>query len=527
MTDTHALVEQMSKPSFYPEPTTRVEVMQTHISCIFLTDSYAYKVKKAVDFGFLDFTSLEKRRHFCKREVSLNSRLSPQTYLGVVDIHEKDGVYSFGGPGEAVEVAVKMVRLPHDRMLREVLRRGEATGETFAAIARTLAAFHREAFTSPEIQLIKKLKGVRFNCEENFQQTEKYIDTLVSDETFNYIRISTDLFLQRKAPLFARRASSGRVVDGHGDLHLDSICVTDPVTIFDCIEFNERFRVLDVAEEVAFLAMDLEFSGYSEFARAFVGAYVEASGDREMLELLAFYKAYRAYVRAKIHSFQIDDPLIPANRKAVLTETAKHYYELAARYASEFNPQRLIVTCGLTGTGKSTLARKLGERCAVQVVSSDNVRKEMLGIDPHERHYDAFGHGVYAPSITDRTYTAMAARAESLLMVGHSVILDGCFGKREQRGVVRELSRRLRVPFMLLECRAPEELIQRRLNGREGKGKSVSDGRWEIYQKQLQIFEQPTEIPENERLVLDRSRPAEELIEELLSHLPGQWYDKP
>lgn len=526
MTDTQALVQQMSQPSFYPEPTSRVEVVQTHISCIFLTDQFAYKVKKSVDFGFLDFTTLEKRRHFCKREVTLNSRLSPQAYLGVVEIHEKDRVYSLEGPGEVVEVAVKMVRLPRERMLREVLRRGEAGTQTFAAIARTLAEFHREAFTSPEIQLIKRLKGVRFNCEENFQQTEKYIDTLVSDETFNFIRTSTDLFFQRKAPLFARRASSGRVVDGHGDLHLDSICVTDPVTIFDCIEFNERFRVLDVAEEVAFLAMDLEFSGYPELAAAFVDAYVAASADTEMLDLLSFYKAYRAYVRAKIHSFQIDDPLIPADRKAAISETARLYYELAARYASDFNPQRLIITCGLTGTGKSTLARKLGERCAVQVVSSDNVRKELLGIDPHERHYDAFGHGVYAPAITEKTYAAMVARAESLLMLGHSAILDGCFAKREQRAAVAALAHKLRLPFMVLECRAPEGLVQKRLNGREGKGQSVSDGRWEIYQKQLQTFEYPTEIPEEQRLVLDRSRPADTLIEELLTHLPPQWYDR-
>jgi uncharacterized protein len=526
VTDTQALIEQMSQPSFYPEHTTRVDVVQTHISCLFLTDRFVYKVKKPVNFGFLDFTSLEKRRHFCKREVSLNSRLSPQTYLGVVGIHEKDGVLSLEGPGEAVDVAVKMVRLPAERMLREVLRRGEATPELFTAIARTLAEFHHEAFTSPEIQAIKNLEGVRFNCEENFQQTEKYIETLVSDETFNFIRTSTDLFFQRKAPLFARRASTGRVVDGHGDLHLDSICATDPVTIFDCIEFNERFRVLDVAEEVAFLAMDLEFSGYPQLAAAFVDAYAQASSDPEMLELLSFYKAYRAYVRAKIHSFQIDDPTIGADKKAAIGATARQYYELAARYASEFNPQRLIITCGLTGTGKSTLARKLGERCAVQVVSSDSVRKEMLGIDPHERHYDAFGHGVYAPSITERTYAAMTARAESLLLVGHSVILDGCFGRRDQRSLAIDLAHKLRVPFMLLECRAPEELIQRRLNGREGKAKSVSDGRWEIYQKQLETFEPPAEVPAERCLVLDRSRPAEVLIDELLAQLPGQWYDR-
>lgn len=515
----------MSQPAFYPEPTTRVDIVQTHISFIFLTDTHAYKVKKPVDFGFLDYTTLERRRRLCHREVALNSRLCPDTYLGVVEIRAQDGRLSIGGDGEVVEVAVKMVRLPEQRMLRRVLARGEGDAELCRQLARTLVSFHASAFLSPELQAIKGLEGVRFNCVENFQQTERYIGSLLSDELFNFIRTSTDLFFARKATLFARRLADGRIVDGHGDLHLDSICATDPVRIFDCIEFNERFRIQDTAEEIGFLAMDLEYAGYPDLARVVVDEYIQVSKDRELCDLLAFYKAYRAYVRAKIHSFQTEDPQVPESRKAELATTATRYYELAARYATEFNPQILLLTVGLTGSGKSTLARRLAARCALQVVSSDETRKSLLGIDPRERHYDSFDHGVYAPSITERTYAAMVSRAEALLIAGQSVILDGCFTKRVQRARAIALASRMKVPLLMLDCRCPEALVRERLERRAAKTKTVSDGRWEIYQKQLETFEPPDEISPEQTVTLDRSRPVEKLVEELLSRVPPQWFD--
>jgi len=524
--DSDKLVEALLRPDAYPEPTTTVELIQTHISWVFLTDTRVIKVKKPVDFGFLNFTTPAKRQHFCQREVLLNSRLAPWAYLGVAELRLDGDRLTVDGPGETVDYAVRMVRLPADRMLRNVLGRGEATEQTFAGIAQTLAAFHASAETSPEIQAMKGLDGVRFNCDENFLQTERYVGTLLSDETFNFIRTSTNLFLRRKAVAFERRAAQGRVVDGHGDLHLDAICVTDPVTIFDCIEFNERFRVLDVAEEVAFLAMDLEFGGWDGFAASFISAYVAASGDGGLRELLSFYKAYRAYVRAKINSFSVDDAGMSAARHNEAAATARRYYELAARYAREFNPQRLIVTCGLTGSGKSTLARGLAEHANLQVVSSDRMRKGLLGLEAADRHHDAFNHGIYAPSITDRTYQTMMLRAEALLQVGQSVILDGCFTTAAQRAQAVDLARRVKIPMLLLDCHTPEDLIRARLNGRIKKNSSVSDGRWEIYQNQLKVFEPPDEIADDEKVVLDRSRPVAELLAELEASLPPEWFDQ-
>ena len=517
------IVVALSDPTFYADGTGRVDVIQTHISFIFLTERHAFKVKKPVNFGFLDYSGLEQRRVLCEREVTLNRRLCADTYLGVVAIRDDGGRLSLDGPGETIEYAVKMVRLPEDRMLRQVLRRGERDPAILQQVARTLAAFHDGAETGPDIQAMKGLAGVTFNCEENFAQTEKYVDTLVPRERFEMIRTSTRLFLERRAALFEDRARRGRVRDGHGDLHLDSICVTEPIRIFDCIEFNERFRYQDVAEEVAFLDMDLEFNGYPELGAAFVDAYVAASGDAELRELLDFYKAYRAYVRAKVGSFQVDDPMVSETDKTRLRETAGRYYALAERYARAFNPQLLVMMCGLTGSGKSTVARRLGERFAFAVVRSDVIRKELLGVDPYERKWDDFGAGAYSSDMTESTYAAMVERADVLLAAGASVVLDGCFTRSSQRAAAVALAARRGVPLLVLECHAPESVVRERLEGRSNKGRAVSDGRWEIYHHQAATFEPPTEIPPGCHVVLDRGRPVEENIALLVDLMPAPW----
>jgi len=521
------LVERLCDPAAYPEPTSRVEVVQTHISWIFLTDRYAYKVKKPVNYGFLDYTTLALRRVCCEREVVLNSRLCPDTYLGVVELGERDGRITFDGTGEIYEVAVKMARLPEDRMLRRVLARGEGDSELFVDLARTLVAFHERARLTGEGAAVKNLAGARFNCEENFAQTEKYVDVLVPRQEFEFIRTSTRLFFERRAALFARRVAEGRIVDGHGDLHLDSICATEPVRIFDCIEFNERFRIQDAAEEVGFLAMDLEYAGYTPFARVLVEAYAEAAGDRELHDLLDFYKCYRAYVRAKVNAFLSEDPALPAEQKAAVCATATRYFELAARYATHFNPQRLVVMCGLTGSGKSTLARNLAGRHRLELVRSDVVRKELLGLAPNERRHVPYNAAEYAPTMTDQTYAAMLERAEASLEAGNSVVLDGCFIRRSQRALAAELARRRGIPMLVLECRTSEEIIRQRLEHRVRKNGVVSDGRWEIYTQQLAEFEPPEELSGDERVVVDRSRPVEELLGELTAVLPAVWQDRP
>ena len=333
MPDLPPLVQALLNPGAYPEKPQTVELVQTHISFVFLADNYVYKVKKPVDFGFIDFTTLQKRQFFCQQELHLNRRLCRDIYLDVVPITQSAGQFAIGREGEAVEYAVKMRRLPQERTMDKLLRAGEVNSEMVARVAAKLVAFHAEA------EVIRDgfgdLDTVRLNIEENFTQTEKYISETISAETFQRIKEYTTSFMKANAALFAKRVQEGKVKDCHGDLHAAHICFGNDICIFDCIDFNERFRYCDISSEIAFLAMDLDFHGSSDLARDFVDAYVELSGDGELMQLLDFYKCYRAYVRGKVESFQLDDPHISAKDKARVSGTAGRYFDLAQSYISQ------------------------------------------------------------------------------------------------------------------------------------------------------------------------------------------------
>ena len=327
-----ALVEVLLKPEIYPHHPQKVELVQTQMSFLFLTGDYVYKVKKPVDLGFLDYTTLEKRRFFCQQEIELNRRLCPDAYLEVVPIVSRRGQIHLGGEGEATEYAVKMRQLPADRMLDKLLPLGLVTGEMVARVAEKLAAFHYAAVTSPEISAYGKIEAIKINTDENFAQTEKYIDISIPSNTYHQIKSYTDSFLQSNKSLFRKRVKDGRIRDCHGDLHAAHVCISNGICIYDCIEFNDRFRYGDVASEVAFLAMDVDRFQHAELSQAFIDSYVHLSGDKELPWLLNFYKCYRAYVRGKVTSFMLDDPYIPEKEKAGLLAAAKKYFELAQSY---------------------------------------------------------------------------------------------------------------------------------------------------------------------------------------------------
>lgn len=328
------LIRALMDGEAYPEKPGRVDLVQTQMSFVFLTGAFAYKIKKPLDFGFADFTSLEKRRFYCGREVELNRRLSPTVYLGVVAITESEGRFAIEGEGQAVEYAVRMRQLPMERSLSRLLARGAVTPEMIEQVARKIADFHARSRADGEIAAYGAVPIVHRNTEENFEQTKKYIGRTLSPDTFETIRSYTRGFLEKKAALFERRIASGRIRDCHGDLHSEHVVFGDDIYIFDCIEFNDRFRYADVAAEIAFLAMDIDFHERPDLADRFVQAYIEFSGDAELLRLLNFYKCYLAYVRGKVESFELDDPNIPEVEKMVALDAAKSYFWLAKRYAT-------------------------------------------------------------------------------------------------------------------------------------------------------------------------------------------------
>jgi hypothetical protein len=326
------LVQALLDPRAYPEPPARVELVQTQISYVFLAGDLVYKVKKPVDMGFLDYSTLEKRLALCRKEVELNRRLCLEAYLGVAAVTLEKGAYKVEGKGEPLEYAVKMRRLPTGSMMDVLLVQGRVTPAMVGRVAQTIADFHARAATSDEINRLGGLAAVIKNTEENFEQTEKYFGVIIAPRTFERIRDYTRRFIQINRPLFQRRAAAGRIRDCHGDLHAAHVCFCENICIYDCIEFIDRLRYTDVAADMAFLAMDLDHYNRADLAGVFVERYVEASGDRELLELLEFYKCYRAYVRGKVGCFQYDDPLISPEDKGKIVAAARSYFELAESY---------------------------------------------------------------------------------------------------------------------------------------------------------------------------------------------------
>jgi aminoglycoside phosphotransferase family enzyme len=325
-------VGALLKPQAYPHKPQKIELVQTQMSFIFLTGEYVYKVKKPVNLGYLDYTTLEKRHFFCHQELELNRRLCPGAYLAVVPIVEEKGELRIGGRGKAIEYAVKMKQLPQDRMMDVLLPRGQVTLEMVARVAEKLVGFHQKAETNQEIAAFGRLDVIRQNTDENFAQTEKYIGTSITAEEYQHIKNYTDNFVTSNASLFDKRVREGRIRDCHGDLHAAHVCFTDDICIYDCIEFNERFRYSDVTSEIAFLAMDLDRYRQAGLSQHLVNTYVELSHDEELLKLLDFYKCYRAYVRGKVGSFKLDDPYIPEEEKAKVLTAAQSYFELAESY---------------------------------------------------------------------------------------------------------------------------------------------------------------------------------------------------
>jgi aminoglycoside phosphotransferase family enzyme/predicted kinase len=510
------LVKALLEPKAYPEAAGRIELMQTQMSFVFLTREFVYKVKKAVDLGYLDYTTLDKRRFFCQKEVELNRRLCPEIYLGVVPITQDKGVIRIGGRGEAIEYAVRMRRLPQEKMLNVLLAKNGVTAEMITGVARKLAAFHNKAETSPEISAFGGVKAITRNADENFDQTEKYVGKTISEDNFQHIKEYTDSFIQQNTPLFNKRVNEGRIRDCHGDLHAAHICFTNDICIYDCIEFNDRFRYCDVASEMAFLAMDLDHYGRADLSRSLIKAYVAGSGDKELIRLLGFYKGYRAYVRGKVESFKLDDPYISEDEKIRTQDIAASYFDLARAY-TRARPV-LFITVGLVGTGKSTLAQALARRLGLAVISSDVTRKQLAGIPVTEHRFEGFDSGIYSAELSRRTYDKMFSVAGDILSEGGSVVLDASFIRAEERLNAKRVAEETGADFCIIECRLDEKNIKERLE-RRLKGKAVSDGRWEIYRPQREAFEPVREAAPPKHAIIDTSKPLAENIRQILDKI--------
>ena len=493
--DLVCLIRGLSDPAAYPHRVAAVEVRHTHISVVFLAGSYAYKVKKPVDLGFLDFTTLEKRHHFCEEEVRLNRRLAPTVYRGMVPVTRTPTSVRMEGQGEVVEWAVKMERLPEAATLLHRLRRGEVGVELVEALARKVASFHARAERGEHVAAFGRFEVVARNAQENFEQAASQVGVTLNSDVFERLRALTEKNLTHFRPLIQGRAVRGMPRDTHGDLHLDHVYLfpereaPNDLVVIDCIEFNERFRFADPVADMAFLVMDLRFRGRSDLAQAFADAYFRASNDEEGRALLPFYTAYRAAVRGKVEGFKLVEKEIPDAERCDALTRARGHWLLALGELEELGRRPcLLLVAGLPGTGKSTVARHLAEEAGFYLVRSDQVRKELAGLFPQTPAPSPFGEGLYALEWTEQTYAECLQRAERLLFEGKRVVVDASFGEERRRKDFLDLAARLALPAVFIHCQADPEVVHLRLRERHD---DPSDADWEVYQAAAKRWEEP------------------------------------
>lgn len=491
------LISRLLDPAVYPQPADRVELIETHISWVLLAGERVYKIKKPVNLGFLDFTTLARRRRFCHEEVRLNRRLTTDVYLDVLPITGSATAPKLGGAGRTIEVAVVMRRLPAERMLDRLVGEDAAPPELLDAIGRTVARFHHRAETGGEIDELGGIETIRRNWDENFAQTDTLGPDVLPEAIRRVVREYVTTMLKREADRFAARVTAGRSRDCHGDLQAQHVCCVDPLQIFDCIEFNHRFRFGDVAGEIAFLAMDLERLGRPDLATRFLNGYLDESGDYEAVPLLDFYRAYRAWVRAKVLSFQGVEQAAEARSR----------FELAGRFVQPHRRVRLVITSGVMGSGKSTVARRASARIGAIVIRTDAVRKRLAGVPLQERVGAGFGEGVYSADMSRRTYCEALRLAEELLRAGWPVILDGSFSRAEERDGARAVAARADVRCSVLWCDAPDAVLAERLRRRARSADEVSDGREELLAEHRARYDPPE--GESDVIRVDTSRDAE------------------
>ena len=506
-----------------------IELRETHISWVFLHEARVFKVKKPVDFGFLDFSTREARQRACSAEVQLNRRLAPEVYRGVRDVvrdergnHRIVGMFESKRPDEElVDHAVEMERLPDEERADVLLERGVLDFGAIDRVALTLARFHQRCPTDQHIREFGRVRQIRENVEENFAQTRDTVfEHLTADEVEQILEAQRD-FLAEEEELLDERAARGRVREGHGDLRLEHVYLgRDEIRVLDCIEFNERFRHADVAADLAFLSMDLAWHGRVDLAERLLATYARESNDFELYRVIDFYEAYRAYVRGKIASLVAADPHASALARERAHQQARRYYLLAlAAQRPPLAAPIVISVGGLIASGKSTVADDLGRALGAPVVSSDRTRKHLYGVDALQSLGEV--PGAYSTDANERVQGAMVAAAEAVLESGRPVILDATHRSASARHAARALAARQDVPFLFLECQVPLEVLRARLERRRAEGRSESDAGPELLERFVSLWEPPSELPAGERLVLDTSRPLAAHREILRAAIPG------
>jgi uncharacterized protein len=503
------VIQHMLEPGFYPHPVQEpIQLMQTHVSYVLLTGDYAYKIKKPVNFGFLDFSTLEKRQHFCNEELRLNQRGAAELYLEVLPVTQAGDRFELDGQGEAIEYLVKMQQFPQETLLTNLFEQGELTENILIELAEAIAQYHLKADTNDYIRQFGEIPSIRHDFDENYEQTRQYIGGPQTQTQFDQTREYTDRFFDQQQTIFASRVQNNWIRECHGDIHLRNICRWhDRILLFDCIEFNEPFRFVDVMFDVAYVVMDLEVRQRPDLSNLFLNTYVEQMGDWEGLQILPLYVSRQSYVRAKVTSFMLNDSSVSAAEQQKATATAADYYRLAWQY-TQLRQGQLILMAGLSGSGKSTTARSIARQIGAIQIRSDAVRKHLGGI-PLQQRGDA---DLYTPEMTQATYARLLELGTILASQGYSVILDAKYDRQDLRTEAIAQAQAHDLPIQILYCDAPLEVLSDRLKQRQG---DIADATADLLPQQH--FEPFTSAEQTHVITLDTTQDLQPQLTDWLS----------
>jgi aminoglycoside phosphotransferase family enzyme/predicted kinase len=478
-------IEALLNPGLYPHQVEKIHLVETHISWVILTGPYAYKVKKALNLGFLDFSTLAKRKFFCEEEIRLNGRLAPHVYLDVVAITGPREAPRLAGEGAAIEYAVRMLQFPQEGLLDRLIARDALRPAHIDAITALVAHFHDTIPEAPGDTAFGTPQGALAPVVENFRQVLARERDLTIRARLHRLQDWSEQTNQRLSDVILQRKVEGRVRECHGDMHLGNMALVEgEILIFDGIEFNENLRWIDVMSEVAFLTSDLQHRGRPDYGWRFLNGYLELSGDYPGLAVLRYYQAYRAMVRAKVARIRLgQDDLTDAERRATEADFLR-YLSQAEGYTQVPGP-RLILMRGVSGSGKTVISRQLLEHLGAVRLRSDVERKRLFGLSAEERSDSALGGGIYSPEATQKTYRRLRELADRVLDAGYPVILDATFLRRAQRDPFRTLAQQRQVPFAILDVRADESVLRRRVADRMAAGRDASEAGVAVLEHQL------------------------------------------
>ena len=503
------LIQELQNPNSYPHSVqTPIKVIQTHISVIFLTGDYAYKIKKPVNFGFLDYSTLEKRQYFLNQELTMNQAIAPDLYLDILPITIKNNQVKIGEEGEIIDYILKMNQFPQNCLFINLFQAGKLEKNDLEELGKIVSQFHQKTRTDDYIRSFGNIEVIKKSIDENYQRTEKYINIAQTQQQYNETKEFTDNYFKLKQEQFKQRQKEDKIRECHGDLHLKNICLwNNKIQLFDRIEFNEEFRYVDVMFDVAFTVMDLEARKRRDLSNIFLNTYLENTGDWEGLQVLPLYLSRQAYVRAKVTSMLLDDPNITEQDHNNALQDAKNYYHLAWQYTQQHQGQ-IIMMSGLSGSGKTTVAKYLSQQINAILIRSDALRKHLANIPLNQIGTD----DIYTPEMNKKTYSYLIKLGKMVAKQGFNVILDAKFDRHIWREPLIKIAQTDNIPLTILFCYAPLDILSDRLSQRKG---DISDATASLLQQQQENNEDFNEEELTYVRVIDTSSNWEQQIRQI------------